>query len=234
MEKFKKIDKDFLLTDSSVNTYGYRLLTSGYLMDEFKKNPIGFYMHKRDDGVLVKWTDLRHDGDNVFGKPCINLAHPRGPQTVDEVENGFLNAASCGHFVVLGVSEKPEDYLSGQTGPSVDKWFNRECSLVDIPGNFNALNQLFDENDNPLSLENLSDLKPQNLKMKQIFLTPAQIQLMNLKADADATAVETTIQDLVAKAAKVDVLSAQLVTASTAKDTAEAALVTQATAELAK
>jgi hypothetical protein len=110
MDKFKKIDKDFLLTDSSLNSYSYRLLTSGYLMDEFKKNPIGYYLHAdpdnteytRKDGVLVKWEDIRKDGDNVYGKPCINLSHPRGQKTVDEIESGFLNAASMGHFVVIG------------------------------------------------------------------------------------------------------------------------------------
>lgn len=208
MDKFKKIDKDFLLTDSSVNSYGYRLLTSGYLMDEFKKNPIGFYMHERDKGVLVKWDDLRMDGDKVFGKPCINLSHPRGQQTCDEVENGFLNAASCGHFVVLGVSDKPEDYESDQTGPSVNKWFNRECSLVDIPGNFNALNQLFDENENPIKLENLADLKPQIKNMTKLFFTPEQITKMNLKADADQASVETAFENLVATAAKVPGLEA--------------------------
>jgi hypothetical protein len=59
-------------------------------MDEFQKNPIGYYMHLRDkQGVLVKWEDLRMDGDKVFGKPCINLSHPRGERTVDEVESGF-------------------------------------------------------------------------------------------------------------------------------------------------
>jgi hypothetical protein len=226
MSKFKKIDKDYLITDSSVNSYGYRLLTSGYLMDEFKKNPIGYHMHKRDDGVLVKWDDLRQEGDKVYGKPCINLSHPRGQQTVDEIENGFLNAASCGHFVVLGVSDKPEDYLTDQPGPSVNKWFNRECSLVDIPGNFNALKELFDKNDHPIKFENLADMKPQIKNMTKLFFTPEQITKMNLKADADQATVETAFNDLVAKAAKVDTLATQLGVAEAAKTTAEGALTT--------
>jgi len=58
-DKFKKIDKEFCLTDDSVNVYGYRLLTSGLLMDEVKKNPIGFKMHNRDNGVVVRWEDFR-------------------------------------------------------------------------------------------------------------------------------------------------------------------------------
>ena len=227
MDTFKKIDRDFLLTNSSVNTYGYRLLTSGYLMDEYKKNPIGYYMHgteefPREQGVLVKWEDLKVVGDNVYGKPCINLSHPRGERTVREVESGFLNAASFGHFVVLGISSDPADYLEGQEGPTVNKWFNRECSLVDLPGNYDALkNELFDENNNPLKLENL---KTNFQNMKQIFFTAEQLATMNLKADADSVAVATAFNALVAKAAKADGLVQDLATANGAKKTAEDAL----------
>jgi len=204
LDKLKKIDKEYLLTDSTVNSYGYRLLTDGYLMSEYEKNPIGYYMHKnRDAGVVVKWEDFRKEGDKVFAKPVINLSHERGQRTVDEIESGFLNAASFGHFVVLEISSNPEDYLEGQTGPSVSKWFNRECSLVDIPGNYNALTDLFDENENPITLENLADLTPKSINMKQIFFTAEQLGKMNLKADADQASVETAFANLIAEAAKV-------------------------------
>lgn len=228
MSKFKKIEKEFLLTNSSVNTYGYRLLTAGYLMDEFKKNAIGYYMHAtpehpREQGVLVKWDDLRMDGDNVYGKPCINLSHPRGQRTVDEVESGFLNAASFGNFVVLEVSTDPADYLEGQTGPSISKWYNRECSLVDVPGNYDALRTgLFDANNNPLQLENLNSIFT---KMKQVFLTAEQLGLINLKADvADAASVTLALNNLVAEAAKVPQLVQDLADMSNKKATAETAL----------
>lgn len=225
---FKKIEKDFLLSDSSLNSYKYRLLTSGYLLAEFAKNPIGYFMHgtdehPREQGVLVKWENLRVDGDNVYGKPCVNLNHPRGQRTVDEVESGFLNAASFGHFVVLEVSDKPTDYLDGQEGPSVSKWFNRECSLVDVPGNYNALTELYDKDNNPLKLEDL--FAQQNIKiMKQIFLTAEQIATMQLKSDADGNAVDIKLKELVAEAAKVPTLVQNLAAATTAKENAETAL----------
>lgn len=208
MSKLKKIDKEFLLTDDSVNSYGFRLLTKGYLIDEFKRNPIGFDMHKRDMGVLVRWEDLRADGDKVYGKPVINLNHPQGEKTVDDIENGFLNAASVGHIVALELSDDPALKLPNQVGPTVTKWFNRECSLVDIPGNFNAL-KLFDKDENEINLADFS--KPKiNKDMKQIFFTPAQLLAMNLKADADDATVAAAFNDLVAKAAKADGLQTQL------------------------
>jgi len=208
LSKLKKIDREFLLTDGSVNSYGYRLLTSGYLIDEYKKNPIGYAMHRREDGVLVRWEDLRVDGDKVYGKPVINLSHINGQRTVDEIENGFLNAASVGHIVMLEASEEADLKLDGQTGPTVTKWFNRECSLVDVPSNYNALKNLYDVDDNLL---NLSDLTKQKLPtMKEIKFTSAQIQALNLSADADEVLVSKTFNDLVAKAAKTDSLQTQL------------------------
>ena len=105
----------------------------------------------REAGVLVKWTGLKKKGDKVVGYPKINPSHPRAAQTIDEINNGFLNAASVGHIVVIDSSDDPLLKLPGQTGPTITKWFNRECSLVDIPANVNSIS-LFDKDDNPLPL----------------------------------------------------------------------------------
>lgn len=220
--KLKKVEKEFILTDNSVNVYGFRLLTEGYLIDEYKKNPIGYAMHRRDDGVLVRWEDLKVDGDKVLGKPVINLNHPMGQRTVDEIENGFLNAASVGHIVVLETSEEASLKLDGQTGPTITKWFNRECSLVDVPGNYNALIKLYDADDNEINLADFS--KNQMTIMKQIFFTPAQLQAMNLKADASEVETAAAFSDLVAKAAKADGLETRLndLHAQVSKDKVEA------------
>jgi hypothetical protein len=209
LSKQQKINKEFLITDSSVNCYGYRLLTEGYLMAEFKKNPIGYGMHKRDDGVLVRWEDLRADGDKVFGKPVINLNHPNGQRTVEEIENGFLNAASVGHIVALELSDDPSLKLPNQTGPTVTKWYNRECSLVDVPGNYNALTKLFDADENPINLSDFT--KPKFTNMKQFAFTLANLVAMSLSAEtANETDVQKAFNDLVAKAAKADALKAEL------------------------
>lgn len=206
--KTKKIDKEFLITDSTVNVYGFRLLTEGYLKAEFEKNPIGYYMHDREDGVVVRWENLRTEGDKVFGKPVINLSNERGQQTVDEIENGFLNGASVGHIVALEYSEDPSLMVPGQTGPTVTKWYNRECSIVDVPGNMNAL-CLYDKEGKVI---NLADFKTKTLStMKQIFLSAAQLAMFpNLKANAEQADVDTAFSELVATANKVATLETQL------------------------
>lgn len=208
MSKLKKIEKEFLLTDNSVNCYGFRLLTEGYLMSEFQKNPIGYGMHKRTEGVLVRWEDLRTDGDKVYGKPVINLSHPDGQRTLDEVENGFLNAASVGHLVILEYTDDDKLMLPGQTSYTVTKWYNRECSLVDVPGNFNALKQLVDSNDQPINLSDFTNLK--FLSMKEIKFSALQLIALSLTTEATEPMVEKAFNDLVAKACRVDALELNL------------------------
>ncbi len=230
MSKFKKIDKFFTLGDSSLNSYSYRLLTSGFVADQFKKNAVGYYMHgqtkefPRDLGVLVKWEDLQVEGDAIIAKPCINLLHPRGQRTADEIESGFLNAASFGSMKVLEISDDPKDYLPGQTGITAKKWFPGECSLVDRGGNYNATaTDLIDENGQALDLSKF--VTPKNSTMLKIELTPAQLAAIpNLKSEATQADVDTALADLIEKAGKVETLTNDLAVANTAKTNAETEL----------
>lgn len=205
MDKFKKIDIEFCLTDDSVNVYGYRLLTSGLQLDRFAP-AIGFLMHNREDGVAVKWEDFRTETGCLFAKPVINTV--RFPDLADQIENGFYNAASVGHIVALEICEDPKTYLEGQTGPTVTKWFPRECSIVDIPGNYSAIAKLYDERDNILHdlSDNLTTIptKPKQKKsMEKINLTPEQIQMLNL-TDTTPSAVTLAISDLVGRSQLLD------------------------------
>ena len=195
IEKFKKIDRQYVLSDSSVNVYGFRLLTSGYQLDAFSKNPIGYYMHRREDGIALKWEGLRIEGDTVVGTPVINLSNSRGEQTCDEAVNGFLNAASVGHIVVLEHSLDPALMLPGQTGPTITRWYNKECSLVDIPGNCNALTTLYDAHENELNLADLGTAIP---LIKQAG-TPGSNELemlLNLAADASGSMIIMAVKNL--------------------------------------
>lgn len=210
-EKIKKIDREFCITDGSVNVYGYRLMTEGLKLDEFKKNPIGFLMHDREKGVVLKWEDFRVDGDKVYAKPVINLSHPTGEKTVDDIENGFLNAASVGRIVCLDASDDKELMLEGQTMLTITEWFPREISLVDIPGNFNALANLYDIDDNPITLEDLSDqVKSKNRDMSKVLITAAMLAAINLDDKATEADVSKKLQDLADLAAKVPTLEKNL------------------------
>lgn len=228
---FKKIDKEYCLTDNSVNCYGYRLLTEGFLMDRFKP-AIGYLMHKREGGVAVKWEDLRLEGDKLFGKPVINTVNY--PNLAGEIEAGFYDAASVGHIVALELSADDSMKLDGQTGPTVTKWFCRECSIVDIPGNYNALAKLYDDGGNVLA--DLSDSKQSlnifDQKMDKPTMTVAMFAALNLMADATQAQVDVAFADLLAKAKKHDEMKTELenLKAEQTKDKVDA-LITSGKAE---
>jgi hypothetical protein len=230
MEKFKKIDKEFCLTDNSVNVYKYRLLTEGLLLDQYKKNPIGFMMHDREGGVLVKWEDFRTEGDKLYGKPVVNLSHPKGEDIASQVENGFINAASMGKIICLAASDDPKLKLEGQTGPTVTKWFPREISFVDIPGNHNALANLYDIDDNELNLADF--VKPKNENMSKILLAASLLTALNLSDNSTESEYNAVIQDLVDKAGKVDGLEKDLSDKKTELETLKKASVTKEVADL--
>ena len=204
---FKKIDKDFILSDSSENVYGMRLLTKGYKMEEFLKNPIGYYGHFKNDGVLLKWEDLRLDGDNIIGKPVVNMEHPRAERTVKEVEEGFLNSASVGKLCILDY-ELEDNPKGGEPIIVVTNWYNKECSLVDNPGNRHAMKvELYDKDDKEINLSDLIEVvrtrndtqqkRGDNMKKVTLEITAALMGLLSLKDDgATAEAVVKGIQDL--------------------------------------
>lgn len=208
---FKKIEKEYCLTDNSVNCYGYRLLTEGFLQERFSP-AIGYLMHNREGGVAVKWEDFRIDGDKLWAKPVINTA--KYPNLADEIEAGFYDAASVGHLIALEWTDDESMKLAGQTGITVTKWFCRECSIVDIPGNFNALAKRYDDNDSELM--DLSDNRINNNpnyevnNMDKIVLTGAMLTGLNLMAGATQADAEKAFSDLVAKAKKTDDLQIEL------------------------
>lgn len=215
-----------------MNVYKYRLLTEGLDLAQYKKNPIGFLMHDREGGVLVKWEDFRIEGDRLYGKPVVNLSHPKGEDIASQVENGFINAASCGKIICLAASDDPKLKLEGQTGPTVTKWFPREISFVDIPGNHNALANLYDINDNELNLADF--VKPKNKNMSKVLLTAAMLTAMNLSDNATEADANAAFQDLVDKANKVPGLEKDLSDKATALTEKEKELSDLQTAGVAK
>lgn len=204
----KKIDLEFCISDESVNVYGYRLLTRGFMQERFAP-PIGFLMHEREAGVAVRWTDIRTEAGKIFAKPVVNT--DRFPNLEQEILDGFYAAASVGHIVAIDISDDPKYKLEGQTGPTVLKWFPRECSIVDIPGNYNAIAKLYDDSGNLLYdlTDNFNKFQT-NKEMSEKTFKAADLKLPGVKPEHGIDEINQQITDLVAKAGKVDDLEKEL------------------------
>lgn len=159
--------KTFVLHDESVNTYGFRMLTSGANLEEFRKNPIMLYNHDDWSMPIGRWENIRIEGGKILADAVFDLGDPRGRQVAEKVEGGFLRMASIGAWAPELSSDDPLLKLEGQTGATVLKWTVREASIVGIGANHNALalydratSHLLDLHDKD-TLIRLMDTKPQ-------------------------------------------------------------------------
>ncbi len=129
----------FILHDESVNTYGFRMLTSGANLEEFRKNPVMFLNHEDWNLPIGRWENIRIEGDRILADALFDENDPRAQQVKAKVEGGFLRAASVGMWPPELLSDAAELKLPGQTMPTVLKWTMREASMVTIGANHNAL-----------------------------------------------------------------------------------------------
>lgn len=171
----KKVNKRFVLTDDSINRYGYRVLTSGLDSSGFEKNPVLLWAHFRDSGMpccgeqkpIGHWEDIEREDDKLTAVPYFDLQDELSKQICDKVEAGTLSAASIG-FRILVISEDKADLLPGQTRGTVTKSELLECSIVDIPANAHATCG-FSYPLNPDSIDHLIPLlsTPTPMKLKE-------------------------------------------------------------------
>jgi hypothetical protein len=240
----KKIDKQFVLSDSSLNVYGYKLITEGCRLEEFLSNPIGYFEHKdKENGTLVRWEDVSIQDGVIVGKPVINMSHPRGIRTATEIEDGFLNAASVGGLAFLAYEMQEID---GEDVIVITDWYFRECSLVSMPANENAVKQELkielevelSDNTNVSMAQFVTNVKKdfQNQYMKKVNLTPALLEMLDLSAESLADNIEEVIS---AKIGAIKTSNAELTAKVEALDkeltaNKESALRAQVTAMLDK
>lgn len=149
--------KRFVLSDESLNSYGFRVLTEGIDLDSFKKNPVMLWNHTRswsdkDNAMLPigKWTDIRMEEGRLTAEAEFDMDDPFAAKIANKVEKGMVNMCSIG-IRVLEESESPEHLLPGQTRRTVTKCVLREVSVVDIGANANAV-ALYDKEGNIVEL----------------------------------------------------------------------------------
>lgn len=118
----------FVLSDESINSYGLKVLTPGINLELFKRNPVMYYNHDRERGVIGKWTNLRMDGDRLIGTPTFDKGDDFAANIERKIKNGFIKAASIGIDDVVIDEQK-----------TVVSCTLLECSICDIPSNGSAL-----------------------------------------------------------------------------------------------
>ena len=129
----------FCVHDESVNTYGFRMLTSEANLEEFRKNPVVLYNHNDWDTPIGRGENVRVEDGRILVDVVFDEEDEKGRTIAGKVERGFLRMASIGAWPPEEVSDDPALKLPGQTGPTVIKWTMREMSVCPIGSNHNAL-----------------------------------------------------------------------------------------------
>lgn len=140
----------FILSDESVNCYGYRILTAGIDLSLFKKNPLMLWNHSRawrgtKDEVLPigHWENIRKEDGKLLADAVFDEKDEFAQAIKSKVEQKILNMSSIGINIIVS-SEDKEVLLPGQTRPTVVKSLLKEASITDIGANRNAF-RLYDE-----------------------------------------------------------------------------------------
>lgn len=184
------------LTNDSLNSYGYRVLTSGVDVSQYERNPLLLYMHERGKVIGVMKNIKVEDGE-ITGEPCFDEATELSRQCKKQWEFGSLRMVSIG-FDVLETSGDPKYLLEGQKRPTVTRSRIYEVSVVDIGANDDAIIlrkdgtqiTLGDGMDCPLPLLNNNHNTQPQMELKQLART------LGLPETADEVAINAKLAEL--------------------------------------
>lgn len=195
----KMANKTFVLHDETVNTYGFRMLTSGANLAEFRKNPVMLLDHNDWSLPIGRWENIRIEGGQILADAVFDMRDPKAAEVARKVEENFIRMASIGAWPPEEKTDDPLYKLPGQTGATVTKWTVREASIVTIGANHNALafydretGNLLDLTDQRVVVKLMDNVKPTNKQKSMSVLT----QILRLSDGASEQEVEAAVRNL--------------------------------------
>ena len=214
-----KKTKSFVLSDESVNTYGFRCLTAGGDLKQFKRNPVMYFNHNDWDMPIGRWENIRVEDGQLLADPVFDDEDPKAAEIAGKVERGFLKMSSIG-FRIVDKSDDPVNMLPGQRLPTVTKWQLREASIVGIGSNHNAI-RLYDDNDNLISENEIMKLFDNSNLIKQCKMKKETFTLLDIQENSSDELLHDSIQKLVDGKNAAEAENQVLKDAATARETAD-------------
>lgn len=133
--------KEVVITTGALNSYGFRVLTSGVDLEQYRRNPVLLWMHRRygrEDIPIGRMENIRVEEDKIIGTPVFDEQDEFAKKIKHKWEKGFLKMVSAG-FTPIALSDAPEHLLPGQTRMTVSRSRLDEVSIVDIGANDDAI-----------------------------------------------------------------------------------------------
>lgn len=208
-----------VISTPSLNSYGTRVLTSGIDIEQYNRNPILLYMHRRgerEDAPIGRVDDVHIEGDKLVGSLVFDEKDDFARKVAQKWADGFLRMVSAG-LTIIELSDDPAVLLPGQRRMTITKSKLDEVSVVDIGANDDAL-ALYNAEGGRITLAQGDDL---SLPLLQTTPTPNTSQSMNekivlalgLSKEATEEQVLGAIAQMKEKSEASDKLTLSLVTA---------------------
>lgn len=125
------------ISNESVNSYGFRVLTSGMEVAQYQRNPVLLYMHQRGE-VIGYMKDVQVKDGEVTGEPVFDEVTELSRRCKKQFEFGSLKMVSAG-LDVYETTDAPDQLAKGQKRPTVTRCRLMEVSMVDIGSNDDAI-----------------------------------------------------------------------------------------------
>lgn len=153
---------EVVISTESINSYGTRIVTAGIDIEQYRKNPVLLFMHRRasswrDDDAMPIGTmeNLRVEDGKLIGTPVFDQDDEFARKVERKWNKKVLRMASPG-IEPIEFSTAPEHIQQGQSRATITKSKLIEVSIVDIGSNDDAL-QLYHSDGRVLELAKGAD-----------------------------------------------------------------------------
>lgn len=189
-----------------MNSYRTRVLTDGMDIDQYNRNPVLLYMHRRGT-VIGYMKDVKREGDDITGEPVFDEASEDSIRVKKQYEFGSIRMVSAG-IDIIEMSDDPKYLLPGQKYETITKSKLFEVSIVDIGANDDAIAlhrdgkiiELGKDGDCQLPLLNNNNQKTNEMDLKVLAKS------LGLDENATEEAINAKIAELSADKQKADKL----------------------------
>ncbi|MGN6604556.1 MAG: hypothetical protein ACTHK8_19005 [Ginsengibacter sp.] len=196
------LKKTFVLSDESVNSYGFWIVSSGLDLSGVQKNCPLYYEHRTWEIPCGHVENIRLKDGKILGDIVIEGGNDIEKEYIRKIENGDIKGCSMG-VEPIEWSEDLKLLKPGQTRPTLTKGAPYELSLAPLPGNKNALGMRHGNDMITLSADKNYDFIPSlNIEpeMKELAL------LLGLSANATEQEIAKAVQAVQLKAAHADAM----------------------------
>lgn len=208
---FRKL---YTISDESLNSYGFWILTSGAKLDNFKNNAPCFYDHNTWELPIGHWENVRVEGSELKAELVIDGKNEIEKEIIRKIENGDLKGASIG-FDVLAYSEESQYLKAGQKRPTVVAFEPYEASVTPLPSNSNAT-MLLSNRKNGIQLratedsDDINKILPNILNTKSIKKMDKIALALGLPTDAAESTILDALKIVLSKSSQTDTLSSHV------------------------